>query len=35
MAYNSTKIGRLYVRQQSDYETPYASSAVINPTYAI
>ena len=35
MAYNSTKIGRLYVRQQSDYETPYASTAVIADQYAI
>ena len=35
MAYNSTKIGRLYLRQQTDYETPFASSDVINPTYAI
>lgn len=35
MAYNSTKIGRLYARQQSDYETPFASSDVISDLYAI
>ena len=32
MAYNSTKLGRLYVRQQTNYETPFSSSAVISPT---
>ena len=31
MAYNSTKLGRLYVRPQTNYETPFASSDVISP----
>jgi hypothetical protein len=35
MAYNSSKIGRVYARPQADYETPHASSDVIADQYAM
>jgi hypothetical protein len=35
MAYNSTKIGRIYVRPQSNYETPFSSADTISGGEAI